>query len=238
MHLGNSMQNIIMQNTGGMSIEARQTQMLQCNEEMPVLSPHVPDHNEPSNLKRRRVLPPMFLAPTTASLPENASDADEEENGGLNAFRSDRDVLARMQLAVQLLFADIEDREAENRRETADYLQGDTPRTSQESNLSEYNWSARDSGQMIPLDEIMQFIWKYLPRQRIYERVRPFLSVLSVSEEMYQRDSGRVKELVAEVLDCEPVRLLNTLEDAIELAEQALGIVFDAEELQDSDGEA
>ena len=143
-------------------------------------------------------------------LPEADSESSDEE---LNT-------LARMNVAVQLVFNDIEERQAENRRETADYYEGDTPQTSQESKLSDYNWSLREGSDVVPLGEIMQFVWNYLPRQTIYNRVMPYLSV---TEEMYERDPERVEELVRDVLDCEPVALLNTLEDAIEEAERQLG---------------
>jgi hypothetical protein len=167
---------------------------LECSEEMP------------SNLKRRRVLPPMFLSPP---LPETESDDMD----------SDREILTRMRLAAEILFGDLEDRQAEVRRETTDYNEGDTPQTSQESKLSEYNWSTRDGSEMVPLDEILEFIWKNIARERIFNRVTPFLSV---SEEMFERDPDRVKELVAHVLDCEPVLLFNILNDAIEESEEEL----------------
>ena len=155
-------------------------------------------------------------------LPEPDSGSDDEE----------RDTLARMNVAVQLVFNDIEEREAENRRETADYYEGDTPQTSQESKLSDYNWSLRDGSDVVSMREIEKFVWKYLPRQKIYDRVMPFLSV---TEEMYESDPGRVEELVRDVLECEPVTLLNTLEDAIEEAERQLGP--EEEDLPESGGE-
>ena len=195
---------------------------LECKEEMPVLSPILEDHNVPSNMKRRRILPPMFLAPPPPPLPEDRAAS------GTDSFVGEREELCRMRLAAQIVFGDLEDREAENRRETADYYEGDTPQTSQESGLSDYNWSAREGGDLVPLDDIMEFIWKYLTRPRIYDRVSVFLRL---SDEMFMRDPDRVQELVAQVLNCEPVVLLNALEDAIEIAEGLLRTDED-----DSDG--
>ena len=183
---------------------------LLCKEEMPERG------EEPSNLKRKRVLPPWFTR-----LPEPESDESDDE----------RETLARMNVAVQLVFNDIEERQADNRRETADYNEGDTPQTSQESKLSDYNWSLRDGSDVVPMTEIEQFVWKYLPRQKIYDRVMPFLSV---TEEMYQANPARVEEMVRDVLDCEPLTLLNTLEDAIEEAEK----VFEREDLPETEEEA
>ena len=182
---------------------------LECKEEMPVFSPKVPDHNTSSNIKRRRVLPPLFLAPPLPSVPEDSASDTE-------SFIGDRETLCRMRMAAQIVFGDLEDREAERLRENGDYLEGDTPHTSQESQLSDYNWSTREGGDTVPLDEIMQFIWKYLARPRIYTRVAIFAHL---SEELFERDPDRVKGMVADILNCEPVVLLNTLQDAIEVAE-------------------
>ena len=198
---------------------------LECNEEMPVFSPKSEDHNVASNLKRRRVLPPMFLAPPAPHLPE---DDDAEDT---DSFLGERETLCRMRMAASIVFGDVEDRQAENRRENGDYFEGDTPRTSQESGLSDYNWSAREGGDIVPLGDIMEFIWKYLARSKIYSRVAVFLKL---SDEMYLQDAGRVKKLVEDVLDCEPVVLWNLLEDAIDAAEAAM----DAETESDSETEA
>ena len=205
------------------SPRAEEESLLECKEEMPA-----------SNLKRKRVLPPMFFQ----TLPEKGGNKENEENGDTESDDSldeHRDELARMQLAVQLVFNDIEERQAENRRETADYNEGDTPQTSQESKLSDYNWSLREGADVVSLGEIVHFVWKHLPRPQIYKRVMPFLSL---TEEMYQRDAARVEELVKDVLDCEPVALLNILEDAIEEAEKELGPgVHEKETLPDSEGD-
>jgi hypothetical protein len=219
----NGAENFGISNTRNASNSSVTEMNLECTEEMPILSSRVQDHNVASNIKRRRVLPPMFLAPPLPPLPEdNASDTDE--------FRGDHETLCRMRMAVQIIFSDLEDREAERMRELRDFNEGDTPRTSQESSLSDYNWSAREGGDLVPLDEIMQFIWKYLARQRVYSRVAVFASL---TEEMFEEDPDRVKGTVAHVLNCEPVVLLNTLEDAIEIAEN----IFQADGEDESDVE-
>jgi hypothetical protein len=186
-----------------------------CNEEMPELAGKEEDHNVPKNLKRRRVLPPIFqTGPPLPLLPEDDTCAETD-----NEFDSEYEDLVRARMAAQILFGDLEDRAAENLRENADYYEGDTPHTSQESQLSDYNWSAREGGDFMPLDAVMQFIWKYLDRPQIFSRVRP---LLHLDEEMFEQDRDRVKGLVAELLNCEPVLLLKTLEDAIVAAENLL----------------
>jgi hypothetical protein len=55
-----------------------------------------------------------------------------------------------------------------------------------------------------------------------------------VTEEMYQDNPALVEEMVRDVLDCEPSTLLNTLEDAIEEAEN----VFEREDLPETEEEA
>lgn len=185
---------------------------LRCDEEMPIFQQPGKENVEvePTNLKRRRVLPRMFLQPPT---PEESSSSESDDED------LDRATLRRMLLAREIVFADLEDREADRLRETADYLEGDTPHTSQESKLSDYMWSCREGGDTVPLNDIMNFIVKYVPRPTLYNRVMPFACV---TEEMYERDPDRAMELIAHVLDCEPVTLLNTLEDAIEAAENQL----------------
>lgn len=169
------------------------------------LSPR--DNVPPRDMKRRRILPLMFFE----RLPEADSETED--------FDGDYETLARMKMARDIVFGDLEDREAERLRETADYYEGDTPHTSQESKLSDYLWSVREGGDAVPLDSIMAFVIKYLPRPRIFTRVAPFVSV---TEELYERDPDRAMELVAHVLDCEPALLFNVLEDAIEIAEDML----------------
>lgn len=198
-----------------MNLDDEQYLLLRCTEKMPVFQQPGKENMEteqpqPANLKRRRVLPRMFLQPPT---PEKSSDSESEEENEKEA------ALRRMILAREIVFADIEDREAERMRETADYLEGDTPHTSQESKLSDYMWSCREGGDTVPLNDIVNFIIEYVPRPKLYNRVMPFACI---TEEMYERDPDRAMELIAHVLDCEPVVLLNTLEDAIEEAEKQL----------------
>jgi hypothetical protein len=202
---------------------------LECKEEMPVFSPKAEDHNVASNIKRRRILPPMFLSPPAPLLPEDDAAYETE------AFSSERETLCRMQMAASILLGDLEDREAERLRETRDYYEGDTPHTSQESAFSDYNWSNRQGGDIVPLDEIMDFIWKYLARSKIYSRVSVFMRL---TDEIYLRDTDHVKGHVASLMNCEPVVLLNTLEDAIDAAQKAMDEDSESESAAESGAEA
>lgn len=180
---------------------------LECKEDMPTLSPC-------QNLKRRRVLPPFF------SIPSFLQDSEDDP------VLSHREALRRMRVAAQIALQDIEDRTAERRRELADYYEGDTPRTSQESGLSDYDWSAREGGDTVPLDEILSFVFQYLTRPRIFDRVAEFTRL---TEEMFEEDPELVHKAVATVLNCEPIVLYNILEDAICVAE---GIYQDGEDYE------
>ena len=178
----------------------------------------------PTDLRRRRILPSTFFnrnleeSDPESSDPEG-SDAEDSDAEDPATVERDRGTLARMKVACEIVFGDINDRQAENRRENADYYEGDTPRTSQESQLSDYLWSRREGGDFMPLDHIIEFVFKYLPRSRIFTRVAPFVAV---TEELYERDPGSAMDDVAHVLDCEPALLFNVLEDAIEIAEDML----------------
>ena len=70
---------------------------LECKEEMPS-----PESKEPGNLKRKRVLPPMF-----SRLPENGDNNEHNCETESDDSYDDREALARMQLAVQLWYAEL-----------------------------------------------------------------------------------------------------------------------------------
>lgn len=207
----------------GNNSHAVSTVDLECTEQMEINFSDGSKENEfqndnidlrdaPRNIKRRRILPPMFLAPPLTSVPEDSSSDTE-------SFIEDRGSLYQMRIAAHYVCRDLEDRTAERMREERDYFEGDTPHTSQESGLSDYNWSTREGGDMVPLDKITQFVFKYLTRPRIFSRVSPYARL---TDEIFERDPDQVKATVANILNCEPVVLLNMLEDAIGVAENII----------------
>lgn len=113
---------------------------------------------------RKRVLP-VFVGKTFYPEPASptSSELADELMDGID------DVITALEEAIAK-------RSAEWRRENADYYDGETPKTSQESNdNSEFNYSQRSVADIVDFDNVIGFIFEREDGAFLDEAVQPFM---------------------------------------------------------------
>lgn len=119
--------------------------------------------------------------------------------------------------ALRKLEEHVEQRTAAFRRENADYFEGDTPKTSQDSDLSEYCYSERSATDIVPLDGLVDFVMHYKDTKSIHAAIAPFAEM---SEEEARADPVLFKGVLLRVLNCEPDLLRTLVSSAVREAEK------------------
>jgi hypothetical protein len=130
-----------------------------------------------------------------------------------SAWKEER--LEAMEMALQKLDFHVERRTAAWKRENGDYFEGDTPKTSQESNNSQYRYSQDSVADVVELGPLIDFAMEYVSIDGIHAVVR---QTVGMSREDAEKDPAVFKAALAALLNEEPAACLEVLERAVRAA--------------------
>ena len=119
--------------------------------------------------------------------------------------------------ALEKLQSHIYQRSAEYRRENTDYFEGDTPRTSQGSNQSEYRYSQRSAADIVTAENMVDFMLQHLGTDEVYSVISPFMG-MSLQECKDNRLLFR--ECITMVLNADPRLFHHLVSSALQMAER------------------
>jgi len=184
------------ENLGPGSLIPNKTVRLDC------LSPTPLDRSD-SLVGRKRVLP-SFIGKTF--YPRGSPTPSEEADQFMD----------RIEDVVEKLEEYIQHQTAEWRRENTDYCEGETPRTSQESNASQksdFDFSQRSVSEIASPEEVAEFIFHNEEHAFLREALQPFMGRVDLGPEEF-------KASATTLLMAEPKALVHVLRKVLERARQ------------------
>jgi len=148
----------------------------------------------------KRVLP-SFIGRASQGSPSVSPTPSEEG----------RQLVDRMAMVLESLEGYVERCTAKWRRENADYCDGETPKTSQESNSSQksdFNYSQRSVSEIASQEEVVEFVFGQEDHAFLREALQPFMG----------RDAPNFQEAATSLLLSDPKALIHVLALVLERA--------------------